>query len=82
MIKSASVTLSTTRSVIALPHPGNRQIALHAKGQVYLGGDDVTAANGYHMDNGDKLEITIPADVALYGITSSGSNVVTVLYNI
>jgi protein involved in polysaccharide export with SLBB domain len=42
----------------------------------------VTAANGYHMDNGDKLEITIPADQALYGITSTGTNVISVLYNI
>jgi hypothetical protein len=34
------------------------------------------------MDNGDKLEITVPADVALYGITSVGTNVVSVLWSI
>jgi len=82
MIKTEQVSLTTTRSIVAPAHEGNRQIALHAKGQVYIGGSDVTVANGYHMDNGDKLEITIPADQALYGITSSGTNVVSVLYSI
>ena len=82
MIKTDQVSLTTTRSVIVAAHPGNRQVALHAKGQVYIGGSDVTASNGYHMDNGDKLEITLPADVALYGITSTGTNVVSVLWSI
>lgn len=82
MVKSAKVTLTTTAGVVVAAHPANRTIELHAKGTLYLGGSDVTANNGYHMDNGDKLTVELAADDVLYGITSAATSDITLLYRI
>lgn len=80
-IVSKKVTCTTTATLIVAGDESNRQIALHAKGTVYIGGSDVTTS-AYHMDNGDKLEITLPPKQSLYGITSAGTSDITCFYSI
>ena len=41
-------------------------------GTLYIGGADVTAANGYRLDNGDKVVIQNHSN-AIYAITSAGT---------
>jgi hypothetical protein len=80
-IISKKVTCTTTATLIVAGDDANRQVVLHAKGNLYIGGSDVTS-DSYQMDNGDKLEITLPPQQSLYGITSAATSDITCFYSI
>jgi hypothetical protein len=74
MPKTAQVSVSTTRTLVVPELIGDQSVYLHSSsGTIYIGGPDVTAANGYRLDNGDKLTIMVGDHEALYAITSSGT---------
>jgi hypothetical protein len=83
MPKSTVQTVTTTASIVVPALPGDQSVYLHsASGTLYIGGPDLTAANGYRMDNGDKLTIMVGDHESLYAITSSGSATLYVLSQI
>ena len=49
-MKSTQFTVTATRSKIVNAHPGAQWVYLHVEGnnEIYLGGNNVTAANGLH----------------------------------
>ena len=74
MPKTAQISVSTTRTLVVPELIGDQSVYLHSSsGTLYIGGPDVTTANGYRMDNGDKLTIMVGDHEALYAITSSGT---------
>jgi hypothetical protein len=74
MPKTAQISVSTTRTLVVPELIGDQSVYLHSSsGTIYIGGPDVTAANGYRLDNGDKLTIMVGDHEALYAITSSGT---------
>jgi hypothetical protein len=78
-ISSAQYTIGTTRSVIIADDLFPEEVHLHSgSGTIYVGGADVTAANGYRMDNGDKVVLQ-NHDNPVYAITSSGTAILYVL---
>jgi hypothetical protein len=84
MPTSAQISVSTT-AVIIVPATAFDQTAnLHnlGGGAIYLGGANVTTANGYKFDNGDKLTVTVGDREALYAIAASGTHTVGVLSQI
>jgi hypothetical protein len=83
MPKTAQKTVTTTASIVASQLIGDQSVYLHsASGTLYIGGADLTTANGYRMDNGDKLTVGVGDHEALYAITASGTNLVSVLTQI
>ena len=81
-MKSRSYSVSTTRVKIVGADNINRTIYLHTLGSgvVYIGGDDVTAANGMLTEkNAVPFEFFLPASEELYAITASGTEEVRVL---
>jgi protein involved in polysaccharide export with SLBB domain len=83
MPRSTVQTVTTTRSIVVPELPGDQSVYLHsASGTLYIGGPDLTAANGYRLDNGDKLTIMVGDHEPLYAITSSGSATLYVLSQI
>lgn len=84
MPSSAQVTVNSTATVLVAATAFDQSVNLHNSGGgiVYLGGPDVTTANGYKLDNGDKLTLMVGDHEALYAITASGTNVVAVLKQI
>jgi len=83
MPKSAVYTVSTTRSIVVPELIGDQSVYLHSgSGTLYIGGGDLTAANGYRMDNGDKLSIMVGDHEPLYAITSAGTATLYVLSQI
>lgn len=77
---SSQVTVGTTATLIAPATNAYQTVYLHSlQGTIYIGGADVTTANGYKLDNGDKLTISIGDLEALYGVTASGTHTVAVL---
>ncbi len=53
-----------------------------ASGALYIGGADLSLANGYRLDNGDKLTLMVGDHSALYAMTSSGTATLFVLRQI
>lgn len=83
MPKSAVYTVTTTKAIVVPQEIGDQSVYLHsASGTIYLGGADLTAANGYRMDNGDKLSLMVGDHQDLYAITSAGTATLYVLSQI
>jgi len=80
MPKSAVFSVSTTASIVVPANIAYQSVYLHsASGTLYIGGADLTTANGYKLDNGDKLTLMVGDQEALYAITSSGTATLYVL---
>lgn len=74
MPKTAQVSVTTTKTLVVPELIGDQSVYLHSSsGTLYIGGTDLTTANGYRLDNGDKLTIMVGDHEALYAITSSGT---------
>ena len=79
---SQQYTVTTTRSKILLASPAERTIYLHtlSNGTVYIGGDNVTTANGMLTEkNAVPLELIIPARQELWAVAASDSEDVRIL---
>jgi hypothetical protein len=42
-------------------------------GIIYVGGANVSSANGYHLNNTESLELTLLSGNSLFGLSGSGS---------
>ena len=84
MPSSAQVSINSTASVLVAATAFDQTVYIHNSGGgvVYLGAANVTTANGYKLDNGDKITIGVGDHEALYAVTASGTNVVSVLTQI
>jgi len=81
-MNSASFTVSTTRSVIVPADNINRTVYLHVlgNGTVYIGGSNVTAANGMATEkHAVPFELHLPAGQPLYAIVAADTQEVRVL---
>ena len=81
-MNTASYSVSTTRVLVVPADNINRTIYIHAigAGVVYLGGADVTAANGLLTEkNAVPFEMFLPAKETLYAITASGTEEIRVM---
>jgi hypothetical protein len=84
MPTSTQVIVGTTATILAAATNFDQTVWLHNSGGgvVYIGAADVSTANGYKLDNGDKMELPVGDHEALYGVTASGTNTVCVLTQI
>lgn len=81
-MKSRTFTVTTTATKIVAAEPSNRVATIHVVGSgvVYLGGSDVTTANGLPNEkNAIPIQVEIPANEELYGIVSTSTEEVRVL---
>lgn len=88
-VKSVQVSVGTVATVISGTDPGDGNaapdgqsiaIANPAGGvNVYLGGADVTTANGYLLLPGEKAGVDLAGREVLYACVGSGTQVVYVL---
>ena len=80
MPSTSQKTVTTTASVVVPSMIGDQSVYLHSSsGTLYIGGADLTTANGYRMDNGDKLSLLVGDHQDLYAITSTGTATLYVL---
>ena len=72
-ISSTTYTVTTTAAIVVPIDSAAEEVHFHsASGTIYLGGADVTVANGYRMDNGDKTIVQNHGN-PIYAMTSSGT---------
>ena len=78
-ISSANYTVTTTRSIIVANDLAAEEVHIHAtNGKIYIGGVDVTTANGYEIDAGDKVVLQNHTN-AIYAIATAGTHTISVL---
>lgn len=77
-ITSAQYTITTTASQIVADNVQAEEVHLHTTGGLlYVGGPDVTTANGLRLDSGDKITFNTHVG-AMYAVTNTGTTTVYV----
>jgi hypothetical protein len=83
MPSSRQVTITTTPTIIVPANIADQTALLHAtNNNLFIGGSDLTTANGYLVDHKDKLTIQVGDHEGLYGVVTSGTTTVSVLYQV
>lgn len=69
-MRSAAVTVGTTAVVAVASDDIDRTVYLHHESNqaIYLGGSNVTTANGLHMKKSQNYAIVLPQRATLYAI--------------
>jgi hypothetical protein len=79
-MKTSAVTVTTSATLLVTADNKERIVYLHSgTGSVYVGGSDVTASTGIHLPNGTTMQISVPFNETIYGITSSSTQTMRVL---
>lgn len=72
-----SVTTAATRLGFGPPFGADTACSVAARNRgavaVFVGGSNVTTANGVQVDPGETFTIELGADEALYGVVSAGT---------
>jgi hypothetical protein len=80
MPTSSQVSVGTTATLLVAASTFDQTVWIHNSGGVtYIGGSNVTTANGYKLDTDDKMELPVGDNEGLYGIVASGTNTVFIL---
>jgi hypothetical protein len=78
-IITSQVTVTTTRQQIIAVDNVQRDVLLHTKHEVYVGNSGVTSANGYLMDNGDEIRLSLTEGEDLWVVSGTGTGTLHVL---
>ena len=78
-ILSSQVTVTTTSQSIVSVDNVSRDVLLHAKHQMFIGNSGVTTSNGYILDNGDQIRLTLMEGEDLWVVTDAGTGTLHVL---
>jgi hypothetical protein len=83
MPTSRQVTVTTSATLLVPESIGDQTALIHATNDdLYIGGADLTTANGYLVDHKDKVTVPVGDHQALYGVVASGTTTVSVYYQI
>jgi hypothetical protein len=75
-LTSNVVTTNASTAVLIKKAESNPiKLNLHnsSGGVIYLGGANVSSANGYHISNAESLELILLSGNSLFGLANSGS---------
>jgi hypothetical protein len=80
MPTSSQVSVGTTATLLVAANIMDQTVWVHnSGGATYIGGSNVTTANGYKLDTDDKMQVPVGDNEGLYGIVASGTNTVFIL---
>lgn len=80
-MKSSAVTVGTDAALIVAADDLARTVYLHHESNqaIFLGGSDVSTANGLHMKKGQTYTITLKAKETLYAVADLAGQELRVL---
>lgn len=78
-IETKQVTVTTTRQSIIGVDNVSRDVLLHTKHDIVIGNSAVTSSNGYLMDNGDQIRLTLMDGEDLHAVCATGSGSLSIL---
>lgn len=81
-MKSEVVTVGLTAVRILTAENTTRHVYFHddSSHPVYLGGSDVTTANGLEVNKNASLCIVVPANEELYAVSDNADQNISILY--
>jgi hypothetical protein len=78
-VKTTKITVDATADLLGVGVGGKgSSLAINPAADIYVGGSDVTSATGYLVSAGVNFIVDLEQGEELYGITASGSSVVSV----
>jgi len=72
-IITSQVTVTTTSQSIISVDNVTRDVLLHAKHATHIGNSGVTTSNGYLLDNGDEIRLSLAEGEDLWAVGASGT---------
>jgi hypothetical protein len=81
-MRGTEVTVTTSPTLVVPAWIGWREVMLHAIGNgiVYLGASNVTTSTGFYVDKAaGVMRIQLPPNETIYGIVSTGTQLMSVL---
>ena len=78
-IITSQVTVTTTSQSIISVDNVQRDVLLHAKHDIYVGNSGVTSSNGYLLDNGDELRLSLAEGENSFAVTGTSSGTLHIL---
>jgi hypothetical protein len=78
IITSKVAVTGTSQSIVSVDNV-SRDVLLHAKHEIFIGNSGVTSTNGYILDNGDVLRLSMQEGEDLWAVTSGGNGTLHVL---
>ena len=78
-VVTKQVTVTTTSQSIISVDNVTRDVLLHAKHEIFIGNSGVTSTNGYLMDNGDEVRLSLVDGEDLWAVSAAGSGTLHVL---
>ena len=78
-IITSQVTVTTTSQSIISVDNVVRDVLLHAKHDIYVGNSGVTSSNGYLLDNGDELRLSLAEGENLFAVTGTSTGTLHIL---
>jgi hypothetical protein len=78
IITSKVAVTGTSQSIVSVDNV-SRDVLLHAKHEIFIGNSGVTSNNGYILDNGDVLRLSMQEGEDLWAVTSGGNGTLHVL---
>ena len=78
IITSKVSVTSTSQSIISVDNV-TRDVLLHAKQGIYIGNSGVSTSNGYLLDDGDEVRLSLAEGEDLWAVASSTSGTLHVL---
>ena len=78
IITSQVAVTTTSQSIVGVDNV-QRDVLLHAKHEVYIGNSGVTSSNGYLMDNGDEVRLSLTEGEDLWVVAGAGTGTLHVL---
>jgi hypothetical protein len=82
MISTVTSVTDTRIKIVSKAVNATRNVNVRAtSNDVYIGGADVTSANGLPLRQHDAITVIIPPNEELWAITSSGTHTIATLTN-
>jgi hypothetical protein len=74
-ITTAQITALTTPTLLVQADTDGCRVLVHKEQahSIYLGGANVTTANGFLFDHDGTVDISLPANAKLYAVSTSGT---------
>jgi hypothetical protein len=78
IITSQKTVTTTSQSIVSVDNV-QRDVLLHAKHDIYIGNSGVTSTNGYLMDNGDEVRMSLTEGEDLWAVSGTSSGTLHIL---
>lgn len=78
IITSQKTVTTTSQSIVSVDNV-TRDVLLHAKHEIYIGNSGVTSTNGYLLDNGDEVRMSLTEGEDLWAVTGTSTGTLHIL---